>query len=410
MDLQHDITNAQTGSAKEFIHLNAYPADKYNVLVPVTLMEATSKSQRILVNQVQLDTTVDSDNVGRDIYKLNKDHKDKRYAITKVGIMKLAAAANISVVSTKDEQPTVCKRCLEVMKAINKAKSCGTCPHVHDVRSVVEIQVPEPGGGFRYITKEKELDFTIEKKSKGDKGEARVNKIMEHRVSIASTGAFLRCIRDALGVASSYTLEDLKKPFVVARLAPNLDAPENRDLLKGYYSQTLGLTAGQHTLAEPQGKNPPTLESPARSIPAPDPGVPLQNPSSDPLHNPGFSDSAGSHQNHPSALDSPYQNSVNSMASASPLLTHNTMASNMPEDDFDDFDDLLGDEEGELPWDQDQGEIFCEGCGSEITEVKKNKKLWTPELLRDFSLKRFGKCLCVACQKAASQKAASKGG
>ena len=77
------------------VELNKYPPEKYNVLIPVTTMQVMSNLQRIVVNQVQLDTNTRE---SKDIYQ---EKSSQKYAITKVGGMKLAAAANISIVDTE---------------------------------------------------------------------------------------------------------------------------------------------------------------------------------------------------------------------------------------------------------------------------------------------------------------------
>jgi len=64
------------------VQLNNYPKDKYNVLIPVTSMQVMSNMQRIMVNEVRLDTTVDQNGNGRDIYK---EKSSGKFAITKVG-------------------------------------------------------------------------------------------------------------------------------------------------------------------------------------------------------------------------------------------------------------------------------------------------------------------------------------
>ena len=86
-------------SYESVLQLNKYPADRYNVLVPVTTMQAASNLQRIVVSEVQLDTRQDNTNRGpsKDIYF---EKSSGAFAITKVGGMKLAAAANISIVDT----------------------------------------------------------------------------------------------------------------------------------------------------------------------------------------------------------------------------------------------------------------------------------------------------------------------
>ena len=193
------------------VQLNNYPKDKYNVLIPVTSMQVMSNMQKIIVNEVQLDTTVDEKGNGRDIYY---DRQTGKYAITAVGGTKLAAAANISIVQNEGEQPEVCKRCIEMAKATGKAQSCGSCPHVYDVKHTVTVRVPEPSGGFRLITKSKEIDCALEKASMTD---AQYKKFLPHRASMAETKAYMRCLRASLGLAQGYTLQELKKPFEIGR-------------------------------------------------------------------------------------------------------------------------------------------------------------------------------------------------
>ena len=206
------------------VQLNKYPPDKYNVLVPVTSMQALSNMQRIIVNEVSLDTTVENGS-GREIYY---DKQTGKYAITSIGGARLAAAANISIVHTESVRTDVCEKCIEMAKATGNVQACGSCPHVYDVKMVVTVRVPEPSGGFRMISKSKEIDCSIEKASQSEK---QYRKFLPHRASIAETKAFMRCIRSALGLAQGYTMQELKKPFIIAHIVPNLDAPEMRNAL-----------------------------------------------------------------------------------------------------------------------------------------------------------------------------------
>ena len=61
--------------------LNKYPADRYNVLVPVTTLQAESNLQKITVSEVLLDTRQNYDNKGpsKDIYF---EKSSNAYAIT----------------------------------------------------------------------------------------------------------------------------------------------------------------------------------------------------------------------------------------------------------------------------------------------------------------------------------------
>jgi len=327
------------------VQLNNYPPDKYNVLIPVTSMQIMSNMQRIIVNEVRLDTEVDANGSGRDIYK---EKSSGKYAVTKVGGMKLAAAANISIVSNESVTPDVCVKCIKMVNATGKAQPCGSCPHGYDVKYVVTIRVPEPSGGFRLISKDKEIDGEIEKSSMT---EAQYKRWLPHRTSIAESKAMMRCIRDALGLAATYTLDELKKPFIIAHIVPNLDAPEIRSALAGSYLQNMGLLfeshTGQRALPEstaPLPQAPPTFDD---------------DDDGDPEGGPGNQGGDGGND---------------------------------------------GGDDGPLPWEVEDTGIYCENCGFEILETKSRdgKKMWTPGDMKAFSERKFGKCLCAPCQKEAA--------
>lgn len=329
--------NAQNYS-DTIVQLNNYPPDKYNVLIPVTSMQVMSNMQKIVVNEVKLDTTTDDKGNGRDIYKEGSTGK---FAITKVGAMKLAAAANISIVSSESVQPDVCSKCIAMTKATGKAQPCGSCSHGYDVKYIVTIRVPEPSGGFRIISKDKEIDCSLEAKGMS---EAQYKRFLPHRASIAESKALMRCIRDALGLASTYARQELAKPFVIAHVVPNLDAPEIREALAGNYLQSMGLL----------------FETPTsqKAIPA----------------------SSTPSRQEPQALP----------AAAEPL----------PESEY------PPDDEGALPWEEpgnfgqpDFG-TYCDDCGAEIVETKaRNGRTWTPDDIKGYSERTFGRCLCTTCQQ-----------
>ena len=223
------------------VQLNKYPKDKYNVLVPVTTMQVASNLQRITVSEVQLDVRQDSSNRGpsKDIYY---EKSSSAFAITKVGGMKLAAAANISIVDTATERTEGCQRCIEMARATGKPRVCGTCEHVHDVAVTVTIRVPEPSGGFRLMKATKEIDCTLEAAGMKDGANGQqFRRFLPHRTAMAESKAFMRAIRAALGLAGTYAFEELKKPFIVARVVPNLDAPEIKQAVASNYLQSMGM-------------------------------------------------------------------------------------------------------------------------------------------------------------------------
>jgi hypothetical protein len=174
-------------------------------------------------------------------------------------------------------------------------------------------------------------------------------RFLPHRASHAESKAFMRCLRDALGLAAGYTIEELRRPFVIARMVPNLDAPELREAVAANYLQSMGLVFGGRPDAPqlPQGNDEPPQRQEPPALPAAD----------------GFNEA-----------------------------------------------DYPGEEvAGErLPWDDDMRNyddgIYCVDCGQEITPAEgKNGKEWSPEAIKGFSEKRFGRCLCPDCQKNASK-------
>ena len=329
---------------RSIVNLNDFPRDKYNVLIPVTSLQAMSDFQRIIVNEVRLDTTVDSNGNGRDIYK---EKTSGKYAITKVGGMKLAAAANISIVSSESATPDICQKCINMTKATGKANPCGTCPHQYDVKYVVTIRAPEPSGGFRLISKDKEIDCAIEKASMTD---SQYKRFLPHRASIAESKALVRCIRDALGLAQTYTQQELAKPFVIAHVVLNLDSPEIHERLVSGYLQSMGLLfeAPGVQQAPPPSETAPALPSPTDS---------------------GHGGSSGE------------GGSI--------------------------IDESDGTGYGPRPFETTKGDggIFCDDCGIGITETQgKNNKIWAPRDIKGFSEKTFGRCLCPVCQRKAAGK------
>ncbi|WP_306568951.1 hypothetical protein [Faecalispora jeddahensis] len=326
-----DITNT-------IVQLNKYDPAKYNVLVPVTTMQVASNLQRITVSEVQLDTRQDRENKGpsKDIYF---ERSSSKFAITKVGGMKLASAANISIVSTEPGRTEGCQRCIEMARATGKPRVCGTCEHVHDVAVTVTIRVPEPAGGFRLLQATKEIDCTLEASGMKDGASGQQYKrFLPHRTAMAESKAFMRAIRAALGLAGTYELAELKKPFVVARIVPNLDAPEIKDAVAANYLQSMGML----------------FEMPA-------------------------------HQPRPSLP-----------ASAQP-------PESVPEYEDEQPGQLPWDEAPEEPgWEPEPEGIFCADCHKTIEETQaRNGSIWSPEDIAGYSERRFGRPLCTACQEKA---------
>lgn len=338
--------------SQTIVQLNKYPKGQFNVLVPVTTMQVASNLQRIVVAEVTLDARQNPDNKGpsKDIYY---EKSSGAYAITKVGGMKLASAANISIVDTTPGRTEMCQRCIEMARATGKARVCGNCEHVYDVAVTVTIRVPEPSGGFRMMKATKEIDCSLEASAMKDgQSGAQFKRFLPHRTAMAESKAFMRAIRAALGLAGTYRYEDIKKPFVVARVVPNLDAPEIKQAVAGNYLQSMGMLFEMPAA--------PT----AQALPAP--------PAAEEV--PAFSDEEAG------------------------ALPWDTIPPE-PEDGW-------GQEEYQgAPWSAPEPppgpqRIICSRCRREITGGQsRGGRSWTPEDIAGYSSRTFGRVLCPECQE-----------
>ena len=339
--------------ASTIVQLNSYDPEKYNVLVPVTTMQVVSNLQRITVSEVLLDTRQDRDNRGqsKDIYY---ERSSGKYAITKVGGMKLAAAADISIISTESGRTEGCQRCIEMARATGKPRVCGTCEHIHDVAVTVTIRVPEPSGGFRVLKATKEIDCTLEASGMKDgvRGQ-QYKRFLPHRTAMAESKAYMRAIRAALGLAGAYELAELKKPFIVARIVPNLDAPEIKEAVASSYLQSIGLLFETPAQTQTAGLPAPTAGAQVEVIPEYPDETPEQTPK---------------------------------MPEQTPETPEQMPWGDPPEPD----------------WEPELEGFFCADCGQELVETRaRNGNLWKPEDIAGFSERRYGRRLCPSCQERA---------
>lgn len=367
------------------VELNRFDKTKYNVLVPVTTMQAASNLQKIVVSEVSLDCRQDEYNKGpsKDIYY---EKSSSQYAITKVGGMKLAAAANISIVDTTSGHTEVCNRCIEVAKATGKARVCGECPHAYDIAVTVTLRVPEPSGGFRMMKATKEVDVTAEKQGMTEK---QYNRFLPHRAAMAESKAFMRALRAALGLAGGYSLEELRRPFIIARVVPNLDAPEIKDAVASSYLASMGLLfeAPQQRQALPTASAPQLPQQAAEEVHEYEDEAGYEDD--------GYQGDDYGYQEDGGYPDDGYNGGYEEPAPA-PAPRPTPQQRQAPR------------QQAPAPQQQWQDPlttaIKCADCGRLITDGDRS----TAKEIQDYSTKHFGRCLCFGCQKKA--RAAQGGG
>lgn len=203
-----------------------YPAAKYNLLVPMQTVTEIAEIHRPVMNTVEISTNSEDKEVyvqekgkaATDRYPARPD----MYALTKKGLTKLMRAAGIKILSSRPVVPSTCQKCANVNASIGKPVRCGSCPN-KDVKYEVRISVPQLTGENIDIVAHKEIivDDVVDGMTEPQKRE-----FLKFRNEMCESKALTRALRTALQVKNTYRIEELKKPFVVAYLVPNLDNPD----------------------------------------------------------------------------------------------------------------------------------------------------------------------------------------
>lgn len=268
---------------------NDYPSDKYNLLIPVKTIQELSSMYRIVMNQVEINPDY---NHGNDVYVQTKGYGDipDKLALTKTALSKLMTAAGIEMIYSKPIIPSTHLSAIEMAKAIGKAVPYDT----RDIAHEVAIAVPDASGQRRTITATKEIiiedlkaeyaeqkkNLEIWEKKNGkstkraateEEKEAAVEKQLTqfsaHKRAQIETKTLNRALREAMMIKSTYTAEELQKPFVVAQIVPNLDQPELKQIMLNKYADGVaslfGVTDKSNTkvLQQPTNEDVPLIES-----------------------------------------------------------------------------------------------------------------------------------------------------
>lgn len=193
-----------------------YPTNQFIPLVPVQTITQLSPLHKPAINLVRIST----DEADKDVYR-----QGDGLALTKKGLMKLAAAANIQIVDIKKISPSSCEKCLEMARATGKPPTtgCAVCPCGSDVAYEVTLSIPDPAGGVRYLKASREF---ICKDEQGKMTEAQYKQAFGFRGAMTESKAMLRAIRAALMIKSSYKAKELEKTFAVPVIVPDMSNPE----------------------------------------------------------------------------------------------------------------------------------------------------------------------------------------
>ena len=210
---------------------NKYPAEQYNLLGNTDVIVEVPDIKSPVIQSIRLDP----DPKKGDVYiqqPASNEWTDSRgkyhpatpnmYAITKNGLKKLADGAGIKMVSSEHVIPTTCQKCVAVNQHTGKIIQCGNCRN-SDVAYRVTISVPQLTGEI--LTVEDTHEIIVENTTSG-MTEKQKAEFMKHLPQIGEAKALNGAIRTALHIKGTYTAEELRKPFVVAYLVPNLNHEE----------------------------------------------------------------------------------------------------------------------------------------------------------------------------------------
>ena len=193
-----------------------YPAERYNLLVPMQTVAEIAEIHKPVMNAVQISTN----EADKEIYLQDKNKRNADgWALTKKGLNTLMRAAGIKILGTRPIIPSTCQKCAEVNRSIGRPVNCGACGN-KDVKFEARISVPQLTGESIEIVAHKEIivaDVTV------GMTEFQAKEFLKFRSEMCETKAINRALRAAMHIKGTYSLQELQKPFVVAYLVPNLD-------------------------------------------------------------------------------------------------------------------------------------------------------------------------------------------
>ena len=193
-----------------------YPAERYNLLVPMQTVAEIAEIHKPVMNAVQISTN----EADKEIYLQDKNKRNADgWALTKKGLNKLMRAAGIKILGTRPIIPSTCQKCAEVNRSIGRPVNCGACGN-KDVKFEARISVPQLTGESIESVAHKEIivaDVTV------GMTEFQAKEFLKFRSEMCETKAINRALRAAMHIKGTYSLQELQKPFVVAYLVPNLD-------------------------------------------------------------------------------------------------------------------------------------------------------------------------------------------
>ena len=214
-----------------------------NVLSPIAAVDSIMALHQVSLRIVKVDGTTDANGNGPECYRDPRFCKAGEVALGKNALAKIMGAAGVQIVSRR--------------RLDNHSD-----PYYCEVEVVLAMQ--DFDGTYRQIIATKEMDLRAgapetmkpEKDAQGNKtgrmvayDDSALADKRRHIQSHAETKAIERGIRLLFSLRQKYSLEDLKKPFVVPKLVGNLDPndPGDREALRQHALGNQLALYGPHT-------------------------------------------------------------------------------------------------------------------------------------------------------------------
>lgn len=219
-----------------------YPMERFNLLVPMETVAEIADIHKPVMNVVQISTNLND----KEIYLQEKGYNGTSdgYALTKKGLNRLMRAAGIKILGTRPIVPSTCQKCAEVNRSIGRPVNCGSCGN-RDVKFECRISVPQLTGENIEIVAHKEIIVNDVMHGMKEKQKA---EFLKFRSEMCETKAINRALRAAMHIKGTYRIEELRKPFVVAYLVPNLDNEAvKQEAVKHFFTSAQELYGGMIT-------------------------------------------------------------------------------------------------------------------------------------------------------------------
>ena len=352
---------------------------KCNVLFPTVTMQQISPYHRIRVEQVKINPDPE---VG-DVFKVGSKKVSNGWedilSLSKTAVLRLSTAAGIVWNWQETKVLSVSKDYVLYQAVGAMRKPSGEWIPLKATKEI-DLDVVEAETYEANLEKAKKLESKqrdglspegwAEAKTKTNMIQWRKNKLMR-----AETGAMLRVIRALLSIKQQYSPAELKRPFAVPTVdfAPDYSDPEVRKAMAEAGIRATSDLFGQSAVHQFQA---------ARQL--------LGQPVDVDRHEERCTASCAVIDADVTAdgVDNlPWTGNEENEATEAPWEEQNSAGRGQQDDLF-------------------KNAVFCQGCDQIIA----SEKDWTPQQIADYSQKRYGKKLCVSCQKEAGKKEKAGGG